>query len=215
MTTLLAFGDSLTWGSDPKGGGRYALADRWPTVLAGGLPGVEVVAEGQRGRLTGFDQTAASSDVNGARILPVLLHSHAPIDLVIVMLGTNDIYYGQTPERVGDGYGRIAEVIRGHAYRLTEPCVPDILFIAPPPMVACPDLRVSGEMIARSQELSEIIATVARQVGAGFFDAGSVAQSSPEDGTHMDAGATRAVGLALRPVVGAMLESRNSRDTGR
>jgi lysophospholipase L1-like esterase len=215
MTVILAFGDSLTWGRDPKGGGRHALADRWPSVLAAGLPGVEVVAEGLRGRLTAFDQTTASSDVNGARILPVLLHSHAPIDLVIVMLGTNDIYYGQAPERVGDGYDRIAEVIRGHAYRLTEPRVPDILFVAPPPVVACPDLRVTAEMIGRSQASSAVIEAIARQVGAGFFDAASVAQSSCEDGTHMDVGATRALGMALRPIAGAMLEKRMQRDVGR
>ena len=214
LAVVLAFGDSLTWGRDPVSGGRHALSDRWPTVLAAGLPGVEVIAEGLRGRMTAFDQTAGAADMNGARILPVLLHSHAPLDLVIVMLGTNDIYYGQMPERVGDGYVRIAEVIRGHGYRLDDYQPPVILFVAPPPIVIGADPRATDEMVDRSHRVTAFIREAAAEAQVAFFDAGIVAQSSPLDSTHMDVAATRALGEALRPVVSGMLAARAAQGRG-
>ena len=92
MKTLLAFGDSLTYGADAETGGRHAYEDRWPTVLEKGLNGaVRVIAEGLGGRTTTFDDWTSSADLNGARILPVLLKSHQPLDAVVIMLGTNDL----------------------------------------------------------------------------------------------------------------------------
>ena len=206
MASILAFGDSLTWGRDPAGSGRHALADRWPSVLATGLPGFEIAAEGLRGRLTAFDQMASPADANGVRVLPTLLHSHAPLDLVIVMLGTNDIYYGHLPTRVGDGMQRIVEVIRGHAYRIDCPA-PDILLVSPPTLVKCADATITDEAIVRSQKLPDIISDVAKRAGTGYFDAAAVARCSPTDGCHLDAAATRALGHALiRPVQGMLAE---------
>ena len=92
MKTILCFGDSLTWGYDPVGPGRHAHDVRWPSVLEAELGGkARVIAEGLNGRTTVFDDFAAGADRNGARVLPTLLTSHAPLDLVIIMLGTNDM----------------------------------------------------------------------------------------------------------------------------
>ena len=61
MKTLLCYGDSLTWGSNPAAGGaRHAPADRWPAVLAAALgPEVSVVTDGLRGRTTADDEALA------------------------------------------------------------------------------------------------------------------------------------------------------------
>ncbi len=208
MAEILAFGDSLTWGSRPDGLGRHAREDRWPVVLEAGLPGVRVAAEGLRGRTTAFDRQAGACDLNGARVLPVLLHSHAPLDAVIVMLGINDVWEGHPLWRIRDGLGRVVEVIRHHPWRLPEPQRPAILLVAPPPMSACSDPDVTPEKIAASDALSGVFATVAQETGVAWFDAGQVARASAEDGFHLDAAATRAVGEALRAPVAALLAAR-------
>jgi lysophospholipase L1-like esterase len=52
---------------------------------------VSIIAEGLNGRMTAFDDNVADCDRNGARILPTMLQTHAPLDLVIIMLGANDM----------------------------------------------------------------------------------------------------------------------------
>src|SRR5687767_10512572 len=92
MKTILAYGDSLTFGADAETLGRHRYEDRWPTVLEQGLGGAaRVIAEGLGGRTTVFDDFSAAADRNGARTLPTLLESHKPLDLVVIMLGTNDL----------------------------------------------------------------------------------------------------------------------------
>ena len=92
MKTVLCYGDSLTWGYDAENLGRHAFDDRWQSVLQKALGGeVNVIAEGLNGRTTAYDDHLADCDRNGATLLPTILHSHAPLDLVIIMLGTNDL----------------------------------------------------------------------------------------------------------------------------
>ncbi len=198
MKSVLAFGDSLTWGKDPATQGRHAPDDRWPNVLQAGLDGVEVINEGLRGRLTAFDQPTASCEMNGARVLPTLLHTHAPLDLVIVMLGLNDVYFGRSPHEVSLGLARIVEIIRHHPYRLPTQCVPKILLVAEPPMVErSPDRAIAGEVFANSLRLAEVVSVVSQQTGVPGLDMRSIATASVLDGVHLDAENTRAIGTAL------------------
>ncbi len=105
MKTILAYGDSLTFGASPiPNGPRHAYEDRWPTALEKGLGGkARVIAEGLGGRTTAIDDWCAAADRNGARILPTLLESHSPLDLIVIMLGTNDIkpFLGRTAAEAG------------------------------------------------------------------------------------------------------------------
>jgi len=93
MKTILCYGDSLTWGYDAASLGRHALEDRWPSVLKAALDDddIEVIAEGLNGRTTAFDDHLAGADRNGARLLPTVLTTHAPIDIIVIMLGANDM----------------------------------------------------------------------------------------------------------------------------
>jgi lysophospholipase L1-like esterase len=71
-----------------------AYEDRWPNVLAHGLHNkARVIEEGMNGRTTVFDDPTVDENRNGAVGLPIALKSHQPLDLVIMMLGTNDIKY--------------------------------------------------------------------------------------------------------------------------
>lgn len=207
MINILAYGDSLTWGSDPRGGSRHPIGSRWPEAMAAEL-GREfiVVTDGLRGRTTAFDQTASPANANGAAILPTSLHVHAPIDLVIIMLGTNDIWFGFGPKRAGDGLRRLVEVIQGHAFRTAQSFQPKILLVAPPPMVESDDPDITSDLIAETQSLSQRVKYVAEMHNVPMFDAASVCHASPIDGVHMDAKNTATLGRSLAPVVKSMFD---------
>ncbi|TIX38357.1 MAG: arylesterase, partial [Mesorhizobium sp.] len=84
MKTVLCYGDSLTWGYDAASLDRHPLKDRWPSVLQATLGGdIQVIAEGLNGRTTAFDDHLAGADRNGARVLPTVLMTHAPVDLIV------------------------------------------------------------------------------------------------------------------------------------
>ncbi|MDZ7602079.1 MAG: SGNH/GDSL hydrolase family protein [Hoeflea sp.] len=210
MKTVLCYGDSLTWGYDPETVGRHRLEDRWPSALAQSLgQGVHVVADGLNGRTTAFDDHTADCDRNGARTLPTVLHTHAPLDLVIFMLGTNDMkpVVAGTAHAASKGMTRLLDLVRLHAWPVEQE-TPQILVVAPPPLVetADPDFAAMFEGgVAQSAMLASFYADLADDSGAGFFDAGSVAGCSSIDGVHLDAANTRAIGRGLAPVARLLL----------
>lgn len=205
MKSVLVFGDSLTWGSRPDGGGRHAFADRWPNVLRGGLEGVEVIADGLRGRTTAMDQHASPGDMNGAAMLPSLMHSHAPLDLVVIALGANDVYWGYPLNRALRGLEHLVEQVRHHPMRVPGAAPPKLLLVLPQPLVPCDDPHVTPELVATSRRFVALAKARANHIDAPFFESGAVAQSSPLDGIHLDGENTRALGVALIPVVRALL----------
>jgi lysophospholipase L1-like esterase len=214
MKAILAYGDSLTYGANPvMGGPRHAYEDRWPTALEKGLNGAaRVIAEGLGGRTTVHDDWYADADRNGARILPTLLSSHAPLDMVIIMLGTNDLkpFHGRTPLEASYGMRRLVQIVRGHA-AADGVAAPKIILVAPPVAV---DTKVHPEMMVHfggqtaidaSKGFAEMYERRADELGTGFFDAASVAKTDPADGIHLDPANTRAIGQGLVPLVKQML----------
>ena len=89
MKTILAFGDSLTFGANPiPGGPRHPFEDRWPSAVERGLDGqARVIAEGLGGRTTVHDDGWSEADSFGSRLLPSLLLSNSQMDLVFIMIG--------------------------------------------------------------------------------------------------------------------------------
>lgn len=201
MKSILAFGDSLTWGADPDGGARHPHDSLWPTVLERALDGrARVIAEGLGGRTTAFDDRTGPCDRNGARVLPVLLSSHMPLDLVIVMLGTNDLKPWICGHALGAtaGMRRIAQIVRTHPYDKPGFSAPALLLVAPPPCCNALDgAPAGGRSIAESQQIAPLYGALASELGVSFFDAGTVAVASPIDGVHLDAAQTTALGQAL------------------
>ena len=210
MKTILCYGDSLTWGYDAASLGRHALEDRWPSVLGAELgEDVEVIAEGLNGRTTAFDDHLAGADRNGARVLPTILTSHAPLDLVIFMLGSNDMkpWIHGNPVAATQGMQRSIDIVRGHDFPFEWPA-PQILIVTPP-AVSRTDNAEFKEMFAGGDDASKRLApqysALADEAGCGFFDAGTVATTTPLDGVHLDAENTRRIGKALAPLVRVML----------
>lgn len=212
MRTVLAYGDSLTWGYNAEGPSRHAYEDRWPTVLGRELgDGFLVIAEGLNGRTTVFDDHALGGELNGARVLPALLASHGPLDAVAIMLGTNDMKPYTAGRAIASKWGmeRLVEIVRGHAYFEGAPA-PQVVLVAPPPLCATDDRDFADTFeggIEESKKLAGHYAEIAERLGCGFFDAGTVARTTPLDGVHLDAENTRAIGRALAPVVRQLLGS--------
>lgn len=211
MKTILCYGDSITWGSDPATGGRHPFDTRWPNVLQKALgQDVQVVTDGLRGRTTGFDEHLAACDRNGVRILPTTLYTHAPIDLVILLLGSNDMKpaIAGTALAAMQGMRRLVEIVRLNATRdgTSEP--PATLIVAPPPLCETANHEFAAMFaggVEQSQMLASFYSDLADAEGCGFFDAGSVAVTSPIDGVHLDADNTYAIGRGLEPIVRVML----------
>ncbi|OJF90034.1 SGNH/GDSL hydrolase family protein [Pararhizobium antarcticum] len=211
MKTVLCYGDSLTWGYSAETLGRHAFEDRWTSVLQAALgDGVTVIAEGLNGRTTVYDDHTADCDRNGARILPTTLHSHDPIDLVIIMLGANDM----KPVLCGTAFGavqgmeRLVEIVRKHAWSFDTGETPEILIVSPPALCETANAAFASMFsggVEQSSMLASLYADLADEKGCGFFDAGSVAKTTPLDGVHLDAENTRALGRALEPMVRMML----------
>ena len=217
MTTVLCYGDSLTWGTNPDdGGNRHAFGDRWPSVLRAGLGAdVEVVAEGMGGRTTAYDDHTGDCDRNGARLLTSVMHSHRPVALVILMLGTNDLkpFIAGSAAAAAIGIRRCIEIVRHHAPRLPVYVEPKVLLVSPPCLVPTPNAFITEMMgsdaVAQSHRFSSLLAAEADMATCAFFDAAKVAKASPIDGIHLDAANTRAIGAALVPIVRDLLAKGN------
>ncbi len=135
MRTVLCFGDSNTWGYVPGSNGRrFPREVRWPVRLQLALgPGCEVIAEGLNGRTAALDSPVAEGR-NGLPYLVPCLHSHAPVDLLVIFLGTNDVGDRfSLPERdVAGSVGRLVKVARSSEAG-PDGEAPQILVICPPP----------------------------------------------------------------------------------
>jgi lysophospholipase L1-like esterase len=200
MKTILAFGDSLTWGADPATALRHPPEFRWPDALERELGGeARVIGEGLGGRTTCYDDHTGPCCRNGAKALQVALASHMPLDLVIIMLGTNDLkpVFGGQAEPAVSGMRRLAQVVETFPYK-PRTAIPRLLIVAPPPCVAGPSgTPAAGRRIAESARLAPLYEALAAELGHAFFDAGTVAQASPIDGVHLNAEATQSIGKAL------------------
>lgn len=112
---ILCFGDSNTYGYDPRSWCGEPYETPWVDALAGKL-GCTVINEGENGR--GISRSEHS--------LNLLLNRHQPVDLLIVMLGTNDLLQGNSPEAVA---ARMAHFLEEVQFEKSK-----ILLLAPPPM---------------------------------------------------------------------------------
>lgn len=178
--TILLFGDSNTHGTMPLPelgvSGRFDRDERWAGRLATLLPEWEIIAEGHPGRTTVHDDPVEGAHRNGLTVLPALLESHKPLDVVLVMLGTNDL-----KERFSVNAGDIAlsleRLVRVILASGAGPGngAPGVLLVAPPPIVevGCLAGMFAGGA-AKSQALAGEIAAAARRVGVPFLDAGQV-----------------------------------------
>ena len=208
---ILCFGDSLTWGWVPVADGmpteRFPRDKRWTGVLADRLgDGYTVVEEGLSARTTNADDPT-DPRLNGAAYLPSCLASHLPLDLVILMLGTNDTkaYFRRTPLDIAMGMSVLVTQVLSSAGGVgTGYPAPKVLVVAPPPLAPMPHpwfrLIFEGSQ-EKSAQLAEVYDAMASFVKVPFFDAGSVIATEGQDGIHFTGQNNLTLGEALHEQV--------------
>lgn len=189
MKHILVYGDSLTWGSNPETWKRYNYEDRWTTVMQRELGSeYEVIPEALSGRTTCWHLPHLPYR-NGAESLPMILETHRPLDLVIVMLGINDLNscLNKTAEDSAAGLFAVLRRIYFSASSPDEKC-PGILVIAPPVMRKLSDFM--DIMYSRGREeslkLPALYKTVCERFGCLFIDSNEFARAGDTDGLHFD-----------------------------
>jgi lysophospholipase L1-like esterase len=199
MRTVLCFGDSNTWGYDPAGAPkteRYPREVRWPGRLARALGAEwEVIAEGLNGRTAARDDPIWEGR-NGLVYLLPCLRSHAPLDLVVIYLGTNDVAerYSLPAQDVAATVGRLVKVVQTSE---TGPdgSAPEVLVVCPPPFGTLdPMFAAAGE---KSRQLGKWFAITCEELGCELLDLDGVAAYSELDGIHLDADGHAAVARAV------------------
>ncbi|WP_339765558.1 SGNH/GDSL hydrolase family protein [uncultured Hoeflea sp.] len=216
MRSILCFGDSNTHGQVPGGTPlqRYGPAQRWPGVMWRELgPNWHVIEEGLSGRTTVRDDPIEGAHKNGRSYLTPCVQSHMILDLIIIMLGTNDLKarFNQPASEVAMGIGCLIHDIK----ELTpgpQGTVPEIMVVSPPPMLD--DIKEWEPIFSgaqrKSRELALQFEIIADSLEVHFFDAGSVVECDPLDGFHINDRAHEALGVALAQEVEAIGWTRDS-----
>lgn len=211
MKTLVCFGDSNTHGTCPmdhlNDRRRLDRNRRWPGVLADRLADDWlVIEEGHPGRTTVHDDPLEGAHKNGLPAIQAILESHRPVDLVAILLGTNDLK--RRFSVTGFDIARSVEKLVATA-RLSgsgpDGGAPQVMIIAPPPIL---ETGCIGPMFAggakKSAEFGSHYGEAATRQDCAFLDAGAIIASSPVDGVHWDAEAHSKLGNAVADKVAAI-----------
>lgn len=210
---ILCYGDSNTWGYMPNTGKRFAEEVRWTGILAKEL-GIEyqVLEDGVNGRTTVWDDPFAEYR-NGLAGLGYVINSVRPVDLMIVMLGTNDLNYTNAY-----GYYKGMSLLAGRimngdaCYPGTEPVFREeakLLLVSP--IHLNPDVRVRRPEIHMADKYEESLKMaaytelLARELGAFWMDASEFAGAEEMDCLHMDADNHEKLGRAIAEKVKTIL----------
>lgn len=193
MKKIVLYGDSNTWGY--RGwdiGKRLPRDQRFEGHIAKAFPQYEVVAEGLPGRNLSFPHPI-ETNTNGMQVLPTLLTTHDPIDLVVIMLGTNDSMTILSNSLFNIRYAmeKTIQLIQApDRWAIDRMEAPKILLVAPPMISHVTESPYYGQYDERSVEmvagLPEAYRKLSGQYGCGFVD-GSFIQPSGMDGVHLNA----------------------------
>lgn len=205
--TLVCYGDSNTHGTRPMAAigdmDRFETGLRWPHLLAKKLEDWTVIEEGLPGRTTVHDDPIEGPHRNGLSVLPAILESHRPIDVVLVMLGTNDLKY-RFSVNASDIAHALERLVRAVQVSQCGPGAgaPQILLVAPPPILEVGCLAGMFDGGARkSLGLGPLIAEAAARLGVAFLDAADVVAVSEIDGIHYDEPAQEALASAFAEAI--------------
>ena len=187
MKSLVCFGDSNTWAYIPGSGGkRYPYEKRWTSVLAKEMgSGYNVIPEGLNGRTTVFEDPLTGNK-SGLAHLDMVLTSHYPIDLLILMLGTNDLKerFNVTASGIAKGMGRLVECVSKSNAGI-DGAPPKLLLVCPPPILDAPVYREEFlEGVGKSAGLKKEYKKLSVTYGIPVCNACDYLSSSPVDGIH-------------------------------
>ena len=191
MTTILCYGDSNTFGYIPETGMRYPRDVRYPGKLQA-LLGDEyaVIEEGCNGRTTIHDDPIDGWK-NGLDYLKPCLNSHKPVDIVILMLGSNDLKttFHLGAKEIADGVAVLVDVIKSFTEE-KQGFIPKIILVSPPELGK--GIRTSPfygaffeEVVEESKKFPKFYKAVAEKYGCVFFNAAEYIYPSEVDSLHL------------------------------
>lgn len=191
MKTVLCYGDSNTFGYIPETGMRYPRNIRYPGRLKMLLGDeYDVIEEGCNGRTTIHDDPVDGWK-NGLDYLKPCLNSHKPVDIVILMLGSNDLKatFHLTAKDIADGVAVLVEVIRSFTEE-KQGYVPRIILVSPPELGR--NIRTSPfygafyeEAVEESKNFPKYYREVAEKYGCIFYNAAEDIYPSEVDSLHL------------------------------
>ncbi len=211
MTTILCYGDSNTYGYDPKTGLRYPKEIRWTGLLQSLLDQHAndssaslylVIEEGCNGRTTVTDDPVEGWK-NGLDYLKPCLNSHKPVDIVILMLGTNDLkeVFHLSASEIAENVGILVDTIQSFTAE-KQGFIPKIVLVSPPHIGE--DMLNSvfsgafaPRSIEESKQFAEYYHAVATSKNCIFFDAATCVVPSKEDSLHLTEEGHRALAKNL------------------
>lgn len=197
MKQILCYGDSNTYGFDGRSmsvSGDHARFDestRWTRLLQKNLgSGFLVCEEGMNGRTTVFDDPLAYGR-NGYSYLEVAFETHQPVDLVVVMLGTNDLkdQFSASAQVIAWGMERLVIRLQELIFHSLNPAA-KILLVAPANVRKnaqggfCYDF--SERSVAKGEQLPPLYRALAERYRCAFVDANDWTSVDEADGTHLN-----------------------------
>lgn len=188
MKNILFFGDSNTYGYKPDGSGRFDRNIRWTGRVSDNLGSeYNVIEEGLCGRTTIFPDAVRDAR-KGIDLIGVVIESHTPVDVISIMLGTNDckIEFNATAKDIANGMEKVAKKAKEVAGKEAK-----IVIVSPIHLgkgVGEPGFDPEFNEISEnvSRQLATEYKAVAEKNGFYFFDAALVAQPSSIDRQHLD-----------------------------
>jgi lysophospholipase L1-like esterase len=210
---VLVYGDSNSWGWMPQQTGapsvRYNYGERWPDVMAKKLGADFVVSvDALPCRTVDLDYAQPQGNVpgdqlNGLRTLPAAIAREMPVDIVVIMLGTNDVRsdFNQTPEEIAAGIKKLVDAV--HASKggvFTTYPAPQVLIVVPPYVEdtsKTPFDAVMNGAQAKSRRLAAAVVTVLQGTDATVVDAGNLVTAHGIDGIHLTIADHKAFGEKL------------------
>ena len=210
MKNILCFGDSNTWGFIPGSfdlatlaSQRYDANTRWTGILAN-LLGKEfkIIEEGLNGRTTVLNDPPRGDFVNGKTYLYPCLMSHKPLDMVVLMLGSNDLknYFNIGAGVVALNVRQLVWMIRS----IFNKSQTKILIIAPP-VLTLEKSEFYGTFdqssVDKSKQLAAEYAMACQYEDCHFLDAAKLIKCSKKDGVHFEENEHRILGEAVAQVI--------------
>ena len=193
MKNILCFGDSNTWGYDPATQTRFDNKTRWTGVLQKEIGDkFNIIEQGLNGRTTKIDETLehnfgyARKFRSSTDILPIIYESHSPLDLLVIMLGTNDLKtnFNRCPKMIADDMKDICKLVLNSVYYSGHP----IVLISPTHINESSNNLMDSFIGTKdySMSLAPLYEKIAENLGLFYLDASKVIFTNQIDGLHWD-----------------------------
>jgi lysophospholipase L1-like esterase len=207
MKTILCYGDSNTWGADPVKGVRFGIDERWPGVLRNQLgEGFHVIEEGLCGRTTVWNDPIEGYKSGKEYLIPCL-DTHSPVDIVIIMLGTNDLKrrFSLASVDIANGAAVLVDIVKRSCAGPNR-TAPKVLLLAPPQIM---EMSYFSEMFEggaeKSLKFGEYYKRVAEERGCEFMNTAEIIKSSRTDGIHFEITEHKKLGKTVAEKIKQML----------